>query len=168
MDLMSLRSFTQLKIRKSISGEKFTHWFPLWFGESEVFNIETKEWDPEAGDDGEMVVKTRTVDTYERFETHINKTMSFCVNGSSRKPYTPIQAMFFMLKIIGTHIVSLMDEKKHCSIVTIRRLLNFFRILFYFIKTNPEIQDIIETRIEEFVNNAESRHKNICKNLLDY
>lgn len=33
MDLMSMRSYTKLKIRRSIGGEKFTHWFPLYFGE---------------------------------------------------------------------------------------------------------------------------------------
>lgn len=73
-----------------------------------------------------------------------------------------------MVKLIGTHIVDLMKEEKHVSIVAIRRLLNFFRLFFYFIKRNPEIQDVIESKIETFVKNPESRHKSICKNLLDY
>lgn len=47
MDLMSMRSFTKLHIRKSIKNEKFTHWFPLYFGEKEVFTIESKEYDYE-------------------------------------------------------------------------------------------------------------------------
>lgn len=136
LDLMSMKSFTKLNIRKSISGEKFTHWFPLYFGEKEVYTIENKEYDYELG---EMVTQKRTVDTLERFERHINKTMSFCSNGSTRKEHNAEQALHFMLKLIGTHVVSLMREDVHTSILAIRRLFNFFRILFYFMKKHPQI-----------------------------
>jgi hypothetical protein len=69
-----------------------------------VYTIENKEYDHETG---EMVVKNQKIDTFERFEAHINKTMSFCTNGSTRKSYTAEQAMHFMLKLIGTHIVDM-------------------------------------------------------------
>ena len=42
MDLMNMRSFTKMKIRKSLGGERFTHWLPLYFGESEHFEVETQ------------------------------------------------------------------------------------------------------------------------------
>lgn len=29
-----------MKIRKSLEGERFTHWLPLYFGENEVYEIE--------------------------------------------------------------------------------------------------------------------------------
>jgi hypothetical protein len=45
MDLMSMRSFTKLKVRKSLEGVKFTHWFPLYFGETDTYKIESKEYD---------------------------------------------------------------------------------------------------------------------------
>lgn len=115
-----------------------------------------------------MVTNKQTVDTYERFEKHINNTLSFCSNGSTRKDYTAEQALHFMLKLIGTHVVSLMNENVHTSIVAIRRLFNFFRILFYFMKKHPEMQELIEARIHEFVSQPEKRHKNHCKNLLDF
>lgn len=35
MDLMNMRAFTKMKIRKSLGGERFTHWLPLYFGEAE-------------------------------------------------------------------------------------------------------------------------------------
>lgn len=105
---------------------------------------------------------------FERFETHINKTMSFCSNGSTRKDYNAEQAMQFMLKLIGTHVVDMMKENRHTSVLAIRRLFNFFRILFYFMKRHPKIQDLIEEKIHEFVSDPEKRHKNTCKNLLDY
>ena len=34
LDLLSLRAFTKQKVRRSIDGERFTHWLPLYFGES--------------------------------------------------------------------------------------------------------------------------------------
>jgi len=40
MDLMSMRAFTKLKVRKALAGEKFTHWLPLYFGEDECFEVE--------------------------------------------------------------------------------------------------------------------------------
>lgn len=32
-DLLSLRAFQKMGMRQSISGDKFTHWLPLYFGE---------------------------------------------------------------------------------------------------------------------------------------
>jgi len=37
LDLLSLKAFTKQNIRKSMDGEKFTHWLPLYFGESEPY-----------------------------------------------------------------------------------------------------------------------------------
>lgn len=34
LDLLSLRAFTKQSVRKSIDGVKFTHWLPLYFGET--------------------------------------------------------------------------------------------------------------------------------------
>jgi hypothetical protein len=165
MDLMSMRAFTKLKVRKSISGERFSHWLPLFFGEKEKYDIVTKNYDHETG---EMVETIQKVDVYERFEKHINQTMSFCTIGSTRRPFTGEQAFRFMIKLIGTHIVDMMKENKHMSIVAIRRLFNFIRLLQYFIQKYPEIQEQIEDSLNAFMNDPDTRHKKICKNLLDY
>ena len=165
MDLMSMRSFTKLKLRKSLEGQRFTHWLPLFFGEREVFTIESKEYNHESK---QMVLKTQKVDQFERFEAHVNNTMNFLSNGSTRKNHTAEQAMHFMLKLIGTHVVDILSESRHTSIVAIRRLFNFFRLFFYFLEKHPQIQESIETKILEFVSNPEKRHKDTCKNLLDY
>lgn len=45
LDLMNMRSFTKLKVRKSLENERFTHWLPLYFGENEVFTIESENYD---------------------------------------------------------------------------------------------------------------------------
>lgn len=41
LDLLSLKAFTKQKIRKSVEGERFTHWLPLYFGEKEPFEVTT-------------------------------------------------------------------------------------------------------------------------------
>lgn len=41
MDLICMRSFVKHKVRRSLSNEKFTHWLPLYFGETEVYTHES-------------------------------------------------------------------------------------------------------------------------------
>lgn len=165
MDLMNMRSFTKLKIRRSLQNTRFTHWLPLYFGENEIFTVEKKNYDHESG---EMVSKTKTVNTKERFEKHINQTMSFLCTGSTRKPYTGEQAMLVMLKLIGTHIVELMNGEKHISILAIRRLFNFLRLFIYFMKKDASIEKAIEEKLKAFISDPKARHKDNCKNMLDY
>jgi hypothetical protein len=56
MDLMSMRAFTKLNVRKGLDGVKFTHWFPLYFGEKEKYEIEKDGGYDEAS--GEMLKTT--------------------------------------------------------------------------------------------------------------
>jgi hypothetical protein len=37
LDLLCLRAYSKLKVRKSVSNERFTHWLPLYFGEETPF-----------------------------------------------------------------------------------------------------------------------------------
>lgn len=39
LDLLCLRAFSKLKVRNSIDGKRFTHWLPLYFGETTKFTI---------------------------------------------------------------------------------------------------------------------------------
>jgi len=47
MDLMNMRAFTKLKVRRSLANERFTHWLPLYFGETETFEIASEDWSQE-------------------------------------------------------------------------------------------------------------------------
>ena len=67
MDLMNMRSFTKMKVRKALHGEQFTHWLPLYFGENESFKIHQDNYDHELED---MVTTTRDINTFERFQQH--------------------------------------------------------------------------------------------------
>ena len=126
MDLMSMRAFTKLKVRKGLDGVKFTHWFPLYFGEKEKYEIEKDGGYDEAS--GEMLTSTQQVDTFERFETHFKKSFAFISNGNSNKGYNHESVYEIMPKLLMTHIVDLMKENRHVSMIAIRRLFNFIRI----------------------------------------
>jgi hypothetical protein len=125
LDLMNMRFFTKLNVRKSLSNDRFTHWLPLYFGESEVYKIESENYDSEKE---QMVKTTKTVDTYERFQKHIQNSLSFIANGSTSKPYNHENVIEVMPKLIFTHILSMVGENIHVSIVAIRRLFNFIRL----------------------------------------
>jgi hypothetical protein len=45
-DLLSMRAFVKHKVRHSLSNEKFTHWFPLYFGEKDILEIKKMILDP--------------------------------------------------------------------------------------------------------------------------
>jgi len=52
IDLLCLRAFQKQNVRKSIDGVKFSHWLPLYFGETlpyevktQKFNEQTKQYD---------------------------------------------------------------------------------------------------------------------------
>ena len=47
MDLLNMRAYTKLKIRNSLTAEKFTHWLPLYFGENETYTIESESYNHE-------------------------------------------------------------------------------------------------------------------------
>jgi hypothetical protein len=50
MDLMSMRAFRKLKVRRALAGEKFTHWLPLYFGENEKYELVEKIYDEKKKD----------------------------------------------------------------------------------------------------------------------
>ena len=86
----------------------------------------------------------QTIDTKERFEKLIQNSMSYIANGSTKKPYTHESVLEVMPKLIITHIVDMMKENRHASIIAIRRLINFIRLFQYFIDKDPKIQECID------------------------
>ena len=94
--------------------------------------------------------------------------MGFLATGSTRKQYTGVQARTVMLKLIGTHVLDMMKEDVHISIVAIRRLFNFIRLFLYFMKNDAQIEKDMDVLLDAFIKDPASRHKNTCKNMLDY
>jgi hypothetical protein len=125
MDLMSMRAFTKLKVRRALAGETFTHWFPLYFGENEKYETEEKVWDDKEQD---MVTIKKSIDTKERFETHLKKGIAFITNGSHHKEYTLKNVLELLPSLINTHVVDMMKDNRHVSILAVRRIINFIRV----------------------------------------
>lgn len=96
-----------------MEGETFTHWLPLYFGEKEVwekksqfYNEQTKQYEN----------KVETIDTRERIVHLLKNSLSFITKKDTRKDFTPEMVIEVMPKLIITHLVDMVDEKKHISI----------------------------------------------------
>ena len=125
LDLLSLQAFSKQKVRKSIANERFTHWLPLYFGESapfeskkQIFNEEKKEFEQ---------IET-TIKPKERLVKLLEHSLCFLTKGSTKKDLTPEMVIEVMPKLIITHLVDMINEKNHVSITAIRRLVNFIRL----------------------------------------
>jgi len=58
----------------------------------------------------------------------LTKAICFITKKDTRKTLTPEMIIEVLPKLIITHLVDMVDEKKHMSIQAIRRLLNFIRL----------------------------------------
>ena len=72
-----------------------------------------------------------------------------------------------MPKLMMTHIVDMMKENRHVSIIAIRRLFNFIRIFSYLIEKDPKLEEIMSSKIENFIKDPAKRIKDNCPNLGD-
>jgi hypothetical protein len=164
MDLISMRAFIKQKVRHSLSNERFSHWLPLYFGEKDefeekrkVYDHETKKWEQ----------KPVTINLRERFTKLLQKSMCFISTGSTRKPFKPAMIIEMMPKLIITHVADLIQELRHSSILAIRRLINFIRLFRFLIDLYPEIGTEIDAKIEAFIKDPASRHKDKLGSLGD-
>ena len=165
MDTINMRSFNKLKVRRALSNERFTHWLPLYFGESDIITIEEEEYDK----DQEKMVKTvKKVNLKERFDTLFENSLRFIMNNSTKKPYTSETALKFMLKLVGTSIIELMKEERHISILAIRRVFNYLRLFAWLMEKDPKIALLMKNDLKTFMSSPENRHKDTCANMLDY
>jgi len=164
LDLLSMRAYVKHKVRYSLSNEKFTHWLPLYFGEQykfdlnrKVYNQATKQWD-------DSVVH---VDTRDRCINFIKKSLAFMTTGSTRKPFTASMILEVMPKLMITHVADMIQEVRHISIVSLRRLFNFLRLFRLLLDLYPEAEKQMDEKIEEFINHPEKRIKDHCGSLGD-
>lgn len=164
LDLMSMRAFSKLKVRRDLSGARFTHWFPLYFGEKEVYTLQSENYDEE---EEKMVTTEKKIDTYERFEKHLANSLSFIANGSTKKAFNHESVLEVMPKLIATHIIDMMKQTRHISIIAIRRMFNFIRILLLLIDKDSKIQEIMEQKLKDFMTKPETQHKDVTKALID-
>mmetsp|Transcript_30105 Transcript_30105/g.29355 ORF Transcript_30105/g.29355 Transcript_30105/m.29355 type:complete len:231 (+) Transcript_30105:593-1285(+) len=164
LDLLSIRAFLKHKVRHSLANEKFTHWLPLYFGEKEIietkknlFNHETQKY----------VQEQVQINCKERFIHLLKKSIAFLCTGSTRRPFKHSMVMEVMPKLIVTHIIEMIQQQKHISILALRRLLNFYRLFALFIELYPEIEQEINAKVKQFIEEPDKRVKDHCSSLGD-
>jgi hypothetical protein len=69
--------------------------------------------------------------------------------------------------LIITHVADLIQEVRHSSVLAIRRLINFIRLFRLLIDLYPEIGVEIDAKIEAFIKDPASRHKDTLSSLGD-
>jgi hypothetical protein len=164
LDLLCLRAFSKMKIRKSISNQRFTHWLPLYFGEEVPFKTKTQVFNEETK---EFVWEENTIKPKERLVKLLSHAICFLTKGSTKKEMTPEMIIEVMPKLIITHIVELIDEKNHVSITAIRRLINFIRLFRLLIELQPSVQATVNERLNTFISKPETRIKDHTASLGD-
>jgi hypothetical protein len=148
----------------SASNERFTHWFPLFFGEREKYERKTQVLDKELE---EYVTKVEQIDPYERFNKLVHNALSYVTTGSTKKPFEPKMVLEVLPKLIITHLVNLVDLKLCISIKAIRRLVNFLRLFRWLMKEHPEIEKTVDEQLEKFIKSPELRIKDHFASLGD-
>lgn len=164
LDLLSLKAFTKQKIRKSVEGERFTHWLPLYFGEKQPFEVTIQEQDPVSK---EYIQKTQRIDPHERFMKLFRHSLCFIAKGSTTKTLNAEMVMEVMPKLIITHMVEMAGERKHISILALRRLVNFVRLFRIAIDVVPGVKELIDGKLKAFKEDESLRVKDHCGTLGD-
>ena len=72
-----------------------------------------------------------------------------------------------MPKLIITHMVEMANERKHISIMALRRLINFIRLFRLTIEIVPGVQAAINDKLREFKENESKRVKDFTASLGD-
>jgi ferritin len=72
-----------------------------------------------------------------------------------------------MPKLIITHMVEMANERKHISILAIRRLVNFIRLFRLAIEIVPGVQTEINNKLREFKEQEAKRVKDFTPSLGD-
>ena len=86
-------------------------------------------------------------------------TISYLAAGNAKKGFEHTNVIEIMPRLIMTHIVDMMKEERHVSMVAIRRLFNFLRIFHYLASKDDKIREEIDTKLERFLTDPDSRVK---------
>ena len=72
-----------------------------------------------------------------------------------------------MPKLLTTHLVDMVSDNTHASVVAIRRLVNFIRLFRLLIELRPEAEDLVGKRLQVFKDEPDKRVKDHCSALGD-
>lgn len=156
LDLINMRAFTKIGVRTSIEAERFTHWLPLFFGETDDYVVEKEHYDHELE---EHVKQTENKNMKQRFDVHLMNSLAFICNGRAKNKVNEDQVLNLFYSLIMTHGVDMSDQSRHMSIVSLRRMFNFIRLAQLVMGKLPKMVELIDNKLETFIKDPSSRLK---------
>ena len=138
-DFISLKAYSKERLRVSFEGRRFTHWFPLYFGEE---------------------------DKKDKFLNSATKAISMIVKGTT-KEFTPDLIAKVMYKFFGSCCLTIIKENVHNSSRALEILIYVYRILIILVKNCPEFKEEVNKKIENFIKIPEKRNKKDTPSLND-
>ena len=137
LDLLSLKSFIKGRVRSSINGTRFTHWFPIYFGVNK--------------------------DQFIKLATRAISMM--CVNNTRK--FDPVQIFKIAPKILNGLIVDIMSEKTNTSNKSLKMMVWLYRSLRMLIDEYPIVEEMFDEKISQFMTDHSNRLKENCNSLGD-
>jgi len=108
-----------------------------------------------------------TIKPRERLVKLLKHSLCFIAKGSTTKELTSEMVLEIMPKLIITHMVDMANERKHISILAIRRLINFIRLFRMCIELIPGVQTAINDKLRIFKEDEAKRVKDFTSSLGD-
>ena len=136
-DFIAFKTYTKERLRVALNGERFTHWFPLYFG----------------------VNKDKVINS-------LKKSISMIVKGNT-KEFSPNLVLKVMPKFFNYICLNIMSEKVHNSSRAIEILCYVFRVMLLLLEAFPEIKEEANKNLDEFIKNPEQRIKEKTPSLGD-
>jgi len=136
-DFISLKTFTKERIRVDLNGKRFSHWFPLYFGQEEK---------------------------KKSFLEKLKKTLSMISKGNT-KEFNPDLVLKVMPVLFNSCCLNIVKESVHNSSRTLEVLLYIYRELIMLINEYPDIKKEINKKVDIFIKLPEERIKEKTPNL---
>ena len=137
VDLVSLKAFKE-GLRKALNKKRFSHWIPLFFGDA--------------------------VSNKERILDQFRKSLSLLVTNRSGQ-FDESLILKTLPYMMLTHAMQALQDKEYSSIKGLRMFLSFHRAFIFLLDNHPNVKQEMETKIKNFIENEEFRHKNHTSDL---
>ena len=128
-DYISMKAYTKDRIRTDSNGNRFTHWFPLYFGEKK-----------------EVVLKS------------ITDAISMVVKGNT-KEFKSDLVYKVMHQFFKSFCLEILNEKCKNIGQIIELMMSIYGITLLLVKKYPELLEIANKNVENFIKFPESRIK---------
>jgi len=139
LDFLSYESYAEDNVNKTVWGETFSHFLPVWINQ---------EHGQRAFPFIEDAIRQLTLTTAPSF--------------------SPKMALVIIPRLMNSMVVSVMSGSIHASLKALEGYCMFHRILLEFVTRYPELQDAVNTKARQFIEDDNNRHKSATPNLGEF